>query len=55
MVAYAAESPRSKPTHGGTASMPTFSEKRERKNEINKNNKNEDNPQFWNSCFDFME
>jgi hypothetical protein len=25
MVAYAAESQRSKPTHGGTASMLTFS------------------------------
>ena len=36
-------------------SCKTFSEKGERKNEINKNNKNEDNPQFWNSCLDFME
>ena len=29
MVAYAAESQRSKPTHGGTASMLTLSKKQE--------------------------
>lgn len=33
---YAAESQRSKPTHGGTASMPTLATIKEKKNPLSK-------------------